>query len=61
MFTRTRYRLRLPSRTLVLGERTLIMGILNVTPDSFFDGGHYLDSQAAIARALELEQAGAAA
>jgi dihydropteroate synthase len=51
--------LRLPSRTLVLGERTLIMGVLNVTPDSFFDGGTYLDAPSAIGRALDLERAGA--
>ena len=59
MFTRMRYRLRLPSRTLVLGERTLIMGILNVTPDSFFAGGRYPDAQLAVERAFELEQQGA--
>lgn len=53
------FRLRLPSRTLVLGERTLLMGVLNVTPDSFSDGGHFLDPDAAIKRALEIEQAGA--
>ena len=35
------------------------MGVLNVTPDSFFDGGEYLDSPSAIGRALELERAGA--
>jgi dihydropteroate synthase len=59
MLTRKRYRVRLPSRTLVLGERTLIMGVLNVTPDSFFDGGIYLDAPSAIGRALEMERAGA--
>ena len=59
MFTRTRYRLRLRSRTLVLGERTLIMGILNVTPDSFFAGGRYPDAQLAVERAFEMEQEGA--
>src|SRR5690348_11615008 len=59
MVLRKRYRLRLPSHTLVLGERTLIMGVLNVTPDSFFDGGKYLDSPSAIARAQEMERAGA--
>jgi dihydropteroate synthase len=59
MFTRTRYRLRLPSRTLVLGERTLIMGILNITPDSFFAGGRYPDAQLAVERAFEMEQQGA--
>jgi len=51
--------LRLPTRTLVLGERTLLMGVLNVTPDSFSDGGHFLDPDAATLRALEIERAGA--
>src|SRR5580700_1005560 len=59
MFHRKRFRLRLRSRTLILGERRLVMGVLNITPDSFSDGGAYLDSQAAIARALELERDGA--
>jgi dihydropteroate synthase len=59
MFTRKRYRLRLRSRTLVLGERTLIMGILNVTPDSFFAGGRYPDTQLAVERAFEIEGQGA--
>ena len=59
VFHRKRFQLKLPSRTLVLGQRTLIMGVLNVTPDSFSDGGHYLDSQAAIAHALDMERAGA--
>ena len=59
MFRRKQFRLRLPSRTLVLGEHTLVMGVLNVTPDSFSDGGAFLDSQAAVARALELERDGA--
>jgi len=56
---RRRFKLRLPSRTLVLGERTLVMGVLNVTPDSFSDGGIFLDADAAVARALEMEKAGA--
>lgn len=59
VFKRPRYGLRLASRTLRFGERTLIMGILNVTPDSFYTGGRYLDAQSAIERAFELEQAGA--
>jgi dihydropteroate synthase len=59
VFRRKRFRLRLRSRSLVLGERTLIMGVLNVTPDSFSDGGVYLDSEAAVARALQLEKDGA--
>jgi dihydropteroate synthase len=59
MTARRRFRLRLGSRALVLGERTLVMGVLNVTPDSFSDGGLYLDSQSAVAHALAMEQAGA--
>ena len=59
MFHRKRFRLRLRSSALILGERTLIMGVLNITPDSFSDGGRYLDSEAAIARALQLERDGA--
>jgi len=42
-----------------LGRRTLIMGILNVTPDSFSDGGRYLDLKAALARARRLVEEGA--
>jgi dihydropteroate synthase len=42
-----------------LGDRTLIMGILNVTPDSFSDGGRYADPDRAFARAVELEEQGA--
>ena len=59
MFRRKKYKLRLPSRTLVLGKRTLIMGVLNVTPDSFSDGGLFLDPDAAATRAFEIETAGA--
>ena len=42
-----------------MSERTLIMGVLNVTPDSFSDGGRYLDSQAAIAHGMLLAEQGA--
>jgi dihydropteroate synthase len=59
VFRRKKYKLRLPSRTLVLGERTLTMGVLNVTPDSFSDGGLFLDPDAAATRAFEIEAAGA--
>jgi dihydropteroate synthase len=59
MFRRKRFRLKLPSRTLVLGERTLVMGVLNVTPDSFSDGGQYFDTEEAVARAFAIERAGA--
>jgi dihydropteroate synthase len=44
---------------LTLGERTLLMGILNVTPDSFSDGGRYLDPAAAEAHARAMVEAGA--
>jgi dihydropteroate synthase len=56
---RRKFRLRLRERSLALGERTLVMGILNVTPDSFSDGGLYLDVEAAVAQATALEAAGA--
>src|SRR5712671_2036764 len=59
MLKRRNFRLELPSRTLMLGQRTLLMGVLNVTPDSFSDGGKFLDAQRAIGRALEMERAGA--
>jgi dihydropteroate synthase len=59
MIRRKLFRFRLPSRTLLLGERTLVMGILNVTPDSFSDGGKFLDPQQAVEHALEMESAGA--
>lgn len=42
-----------------LTARTLVMGVLNVTPDSFSDGGRYLDPDAAIARGRELLAEGA--
>ena len=44
---------------LLAKRRTLIMGVLNVTPDSFSDGGHFLDPQAAIAHARRLVAEGA--
>ena len=59
MLKRRSFRLELPSRTLVLGQRTLLMGVLNVTADSFSDGGKFLDAGPAIERALEMERAGA--
>ncbi|HVL69901.1 MAG TPA: dihydropteroate synthase [Vicinamibacterales bacterium] len=60
MLTRKRYRIPLPGgRTLELGERTLVMGILNVTPDSFSDGGVHLDPARAIEAGLRMAEAGA--
>jgi len=50
---------KLAGRELLLGERTLLMAVLNVTPDSFSDGGKYLDPDRAFARAIELEEQGA--
>jgi len=54
-----RYLVKLAEREVQLGDRTLIMGIINVTPDSFSDGGLNMDPDRACARALELEEAGA--
>ncbi|NLU49542.1 MAG: dihydropteroate synthase [Syntrophomonadaceae bacterium] len=49
----------LGGKSLTIGERTLIMGILNLTPDSFSDGGRYPDTAAAVARALQMVEEGA--
>ena len=46
-------------RALELGKRTLIMGIVNVTPDSFSDGGEFLDKDKAVAHAEHLLEEGA--
>ncbi len=43
----------------MLGERTLVMGVLNVTPDSFSDGGNFLEPESAIERAFVIANAGA--
>jgi len=59
MAPRRHFRLRLPTRTLQLGKRTLVMGALNVTPDSFSDGGKFFDPERAIEQALAMERAGA--
>jgi dihydropteroate synthase len=56
---RSVFQWNLGTRTLELGKRTLIMGIVNVTPDSFSDGGVYLDLEKAIAHALQLLDEGA--
>src|SRR5215813_9023437 len=61
MFSRKNFRLRLANRKqpLLLGRRTLVMGVLNITPDSFSDGGEFFDLQRAIRHAIALEQDGA--
>ncbi len=58
---RKQYSVRLAGRTepLELGERTLVMGIVNVTPDSFSDGGKFFGSEVAIDHARRMVQAGA--
>jgi dihydropteroate synthase len=58
MTRRRRFQLKLPSGTLLLGERTLIMGVLNVTPDSFSDGGKFFTLKRAVDAALAIERAG---
>jgi dihydropteroate synthase len=57
---RKRYRLELgDGRILEPGVRTLVVGVLNVTPDSFSDGGRHYDAGRAIDRALQMESDGA--
>src|ERR1019366_8052689 len=56
---RKRFEWKFRNKTLQLGERTLLVGVLNVTPDSFSDGGKFLDPDRAFAHAVELEEAGA--
>ncbi len=50
---------QLRGHTLDLAERALVMGIVNVTPDSFSDGGHHASTDAAVAHALTLLDQGA--
>jgi dihydropteroate synthase len=59
MIRRKLFRLKLHARTLVLGERTLVMGVLNVTPDSFSDGGKFYAQEQAMQHAVQMERAGA--
>jgi dihydropteroate synthase len=59
MIPRRKFRLKLRSRTLILGPRTLVMGVLNVTPDSFSDGGNFLSQEKAVQHALQMERDGA--
>jgi dihydropteroate synthase len=60
MFDRKHYEISLQAgRTMILGERTLVMGILNITPDSFSDGGLHLDVERAVDAGLQMVQDGA--
>ncbi|MCC6501560.1 MAG: dihydropteroate synthase [Deltaproteobacteria bacterium] len=56
---RSTYELKGAGRSFTIGPRPLIMGILNVTPDSFSDGGRFLDPAEAVERALEMASDGA--
>ena len=56
---RRRFEWKIRDLSLTLGDRTLLVGVLNVTPDSFSDGGKYFDPDRAFARAVELEEEGA--
>ena len=57
--TRREYRITLRGSEAVLGARTWVMGVLNVTPDSFSDGGRFLEPDAALAHGLALFEQGA--
>jgi dihydropteroate synthase len=59
MFGRTAYRLAWGRHVLDLGRRTCIMGVVNVTPDSFSDGGRFYDAEAAVAQGERLAAEGA--
>lgn len=56
---RPKFTLEIAGRKIRLGERTLVMGVLNVTPDSFSDGGLYVDARSAVDHGLELMRDGA--
>lgn len=59
MYARPEFTLTIRGRKFRLGERTLMMGVLNVTPDSFFDGGRFLTPARAIQHALAMAREGA--
>ncbi len=56
---RKEFRLDWGGHSLELGKKTLIMGVLNVTPDSFSDGGHFFSREKAVEQALVMEAEGA--
>lgn len=57
--SRTLARWQLRTRSLELGARTLVMAVVNITPDSFSDGGAYLDTPAAVKRCIQCLEEGA--
>jgi dihydropteroate synthase len=59
MIPRRTFQLKLRSGNLTLGKRTLVMGVLNVTPDSFSDGGAFFSAKNAVQQALAMQHQGA--
>jgi dihydropteroate synthase len=59
MNLRPEFQIELAGRKVKMGARTLILGVLNVTPDSFSDGGRYFDPVRAVERGVELARQGA--
>ena len=60
MLSRRRFTVPLPDgASLALGERVLVMGVINVTPDSFSDGGRLFDQASAIEAGVRMEEEGA--
>ncbi len=57
--SKTHYSIRCRKKTYTLGKQTHLMGVLNVTPDSFSDGGLYFDREKAIERGLRMVEEGA--
>jgi len=57
--SKTHFTLRMRKGLLSLGKKTLLMGVLNVTPDSFSDGGLFFDKEKALARGMEMVEEGA--
>jgi dihydropteroate synthase len=58
-FTRPIHPVQLPDQEILVGERTLVMGILNCTPDSFYDGDRHASPEAALRRFHEMIAEGA--
>jgi len=59
MTVRPEFQIEVAGRKVLIGTRTLIMGVLNVTPDSFSDGGRYFDPVRAVQHGVELARQGA--
>src|ERR1039458_547543 len=59
MNLRPEFQIEIAGHKVMMGARTLIMGVLNVTPDSFSDGGRYLDPVRAVEHGVELARQGA--